>query len=183
MIQKLKPKRCKVCNEVFTPNKPLVPVCGYKCAIEYNKLVKSKQKKEFEKVEVLHNEEKKLKASLLNTKMQVHAYVRERDKGKPCISCGVAWRDNFEAGHHYSANSFLTLKFNLDNIHGQCKFCNNFKEGNFDNYALNLPFRIGIKKYNDLQSLAAIDKQFSKVWNLENLKEIRNKIKLLKNSL
>ncbi|MFA9202355.1 MAG: recombination protein NinG, partial [Candidatus Nanopelagicaceae bacterium] len=35
MEYKIKPRRCKVCNEVFTPNRPLVPVCSPKCAIEY----------------------------------------------------------------------------------------------------------------------------------------------------
>lgn len=142
-----------------------------------------KPRLEFEKVQQENKEKKGISGALLVTKTLVHAYVRERDKNKPCISCGCQWNSDFQAGHHYAAGSFETLRFNLDNIHGQCQQCNLYKEGNFDNYALNLPFRIGIKKYNDLQSLASIDKQFSKVWNLENLKEIREKVKILKKSL
>jgi hypothetical protein len=134
---------------------------------------------ELEKADKEHKEKKGISGALLITKTVVHAYVRKRDQGKPCISCGCNWNPEFEAGHHYSANSFTTLKFNLDNIAGQCFFCNNKLEGNFSNYALNLPKRIGVERYNELVRLASIDKQFSKVWDLENLKEIRENIKKL----
>ena len=132
---------------------------------------------ELEKAHKEHKEKKGIAGALLVTKTIVHAYVRKRDQGKPCISCGCNWNPEFEAGHHYSANSFTTLKFNLDNIAGQCFFCNNKLEGNFSNYALNLPKRIGNERYNELVRLASIDKQFSKIWDLENLKEIRDNIK------
>jgi hypothetical protein len=139
----------------------------------------TKPRIELEQAERQHKEKKGIAGALLVTKTIVHAYVRKRDKGKQCISCGCNWNPEFEAGHHYSANSFLTLKFNLDNIHGQCFFCNNKLEGNFQNYALNLPNRIGVERYNELVRLASIDKQFSKIWNLENLKEIRDNVKEL----
>jgi len=179
----MKAKKCRNCLEKFEPKNSLQVVCGIKCSIEYNKTKKEKQAVKFKEFELEHKEEKSLKASLINTRIQVHEYIRLRDKGKNCISCNTTWKSDFEAGHHYSAASFLTLKFNLDNIHGQCVFCNQYKDSNFANYALNIPYRIGIKKYNDLQSLASIDKQFSKVWNLENLKEIRENVKKLRKDL
>jgi hypothetical protein len=179
----MKAKKCRNCLEKFEPKNSLQVVCGVKCSIEYNKTKKEKQSVKFKEFEQEHKEEKSLKASLINTKMQVHEYVRLRDRGKSCISCGVAWTPYFQCGHHYKSETFTTLRFNLDNLHGQCQRCNLFLEGAFDNYALNLPFRIGIKRYNDLQSLASIDKQFSKVWNLENLKEIRENVKKLRKSL
>jgi hypothetical protein len=179
----MKAKKCRNCLEKFEPKNSLQVVCGVKCSIEYNKTKKEKQAVKFKEYEQEHRNEKKLKASLLNTKVQVHEYVRLRDKGKNCISCGTAWTPDFQCGHHYKSETFTTLRFNLDNLHGQCQRCNLFLEGAFDNYALNMPFRIGIKKYNDLQSLASIDKQFSKVWNLENLKEIREKVKKLRKDL
>ena len=142
-----------------------------------------KPRLEFEKAEKDLKEKKGISGALLVTKTLVHAYVRERDKGKPCISCGTPWNSDFQCGHHYKSETFVTLRFNLDNLNGQCQQCNLRKEGAFDNYALNLPYRIGIKKYNDLQSLASIDKQFSKVWNLENLKEIMENVKKLRKDL
>lgn len=132
---------------------------------------------ELEKAYKENKEKKGIAGALLVTKTLVHAYVRKRDQNKPCISCGCQWNDKFQAGHYYPAGSFETLKFNLDNINGQCEQCNLFKEGNFENYTLNLPKRIGKIRFDNLVKLAEIDKQFSKVWNLENLKEIRDNIK------
>jgi hypothetical protein len=134
---------------------------------------------EFEKAHKEHIEKKGISGALLVTKTLVHAYVRKRDEGKNCISCGCQWNSEFQAGHYYSAGSFETLKFNLDNINGQCEKCNLFKSGNFENYTLNLPKRISIDSFNNLVKLAEVDKQFSKVWNLQNLKEIRENIKKL----
>ena len=179
----MKKKTCKQCKCKYEPTRPLSVVCSPKCAYEYVKTTKQKKQKEFEVVECKYNDEKKLTASLLNTKTQVHAYVRKRDEGKPCISCGVPYSKDFQCGHHYSSNSFVTLRYNLNNLNGQCKRCNLFLEGNFDNYALNLPDRIGKESYNKLVELAGVDKQFQKVWNLENLKEIRDNIKRLNKQL
>ena len=134
---------------------------------------------ELEKAHKENKEKKGIAGALLVTKTLVHAYVRKRDQNKPCISCGCQWNDKFQAGHYYPGGSFETLKFNLDNINGQCIQCNLFNEGNFENYTLKLPERIGKERFDNLVRLASIDKQFSKVWNLENLKEIRDNIKKL----
>ena len=139
-----------------------------------------KPRVEFERFEKDYNDSNDLKKAKTVTKVVVHSYIRKRDKGKPCISCGCDWNDTFEAGHHYKSETFETLKYNLDNINGQCFYCNNRLEGNFEYYALNLPKRIGLERYNELVRLASIDKHFEKVWNVENLKEIRNQVKLLK---
>ena len=136
-----------------------------------------KPRLELQKAIKLDKDTKTLKASLINTKMQVHAYIRERDKYKPCISCGVEWNSDFQAGHHYKSETFETLKYHLHNINGQCKRCNLFLDGAFDNYSLNLPNRIGQENYNALVRLAETDKHHSKVWNVENLKEVRKLLK------
>lgn len=118
-----------------------------------------------------------LKSAHVNTRMQVHAFVRERDKGKPCISCNAPYNNSFQAGHFYKSETFTTLKYHLDNIHGQCERCNLFMEGNFDNYSLNLPNRIGNERFNALVFLAAQDKHQEKVWDLDKLKEVRKALK------
>ena len=178
-----KSKNCIECSKSFQQYNSLQRSCSVDCAILYSKkhigIKRNKDILSYENAKVIDKYEKQLKASLINTKMQVHSFVRERDKFKPCISCGVQWNDLFQCGHHYKSETFETLKFNLDNLSGQCRKCNLFLEGNFDNYALNLPNRIGEERYNELVRLAGIDKQFSKVWNLENLKDIRNNLKRL----
>jgi hypothetical protein len=178
--------KCKYHKEKFVPKYPFQKFClsDEECIKAFNEWVKeekekkkAKANKDFEIAEIKDKEEKKLKASLINTKTQVHAYVRNRDKGKPCISCGTNWNQDFQCGHHYKSETFITLRFNLDNLHGQCRRCNLHLEGAFDNYALNLPNRIGIERYNKLVELASVDKQFEKVWNVDNLKEVRMLLK------
>jgi hypothetical protein len=134
---------------------------------------------ELEKAHKEHKEKKGIAGALLITKTVVHAYVRKRDEGKPCIACGCQWSNDFHASHYYPSGSFETLKFHLDNIHSGCQKCNLFLEGNFESYTLNLPKRIGKERFDNLVGLAEVDKQFSKVWNLDNLKEIRENIKKL----
>jgi hypothetical protein len=134
---------------------------------------------ELEKAHKEHKEKKGIAGALLITKTVVHAYVRKRDEGKPCIACGCQWSNDFQAGHYYPAGSFETLRFNLDNIHSQCVKDNLYNNGAFENYTLNLPKRIGSDRFDNLVKLAEIDKQFSKIWDLEKLKEIRENIKKL----
>jgi len=143
-----------------------------------------KPRLELEQRQTQETEEKRLKASKINTRMQVHAYIRKRDEGKPCISCGCNWNISFEAGHFFKAETFETLKYHLDNIHGQCFRCNRFVEdGNHQEYSLRLPSRIGQERFNELVRLASIDKQFSKVWDLDSLKEIRKEVSELSKSI
>ena len=138
---------------------------------------------EFEKAERDHKDTSALKTALKLTKTVVHAYVRQRDTGRPCISCGEPWRPDFQAGHYHKSELYETLKFHLDNIHGQCPGCNIHKDGNLEQYNINLPLRIGSERFSDLQALAQIDKHQVKVWNIENLKEIREKVKKLTKEL
>ena len=139
-----------------------------------------KPRKDFEKVQSEDKERSALKQAHSTTKTVVHAYVRERDKGKPCISCGNDWKPNFQAGHGYKAETYETLKYHLHNVNGQCEQCNLRKDGDFAGYSLNLPDRIGLENYNELVRLAGIDKQRSKVWNVDNLKELRDMVKKIK---
>jgi protein-arginine kinase activator protein McsA len=169
---------CTKCYACFLMDTEIGKIIMHKAILKA-----SKPRIELEQANKEYLQKKGINGALLVTKTVLHAYVRERDKFKNCISCGCQWNDKFQAGHFYAAGSFETLKFNLDNINGQCQKCNLFDSGNFDNYALNLPNRIGLERYNELVKLAGIDKQFIKVWNLENLREIRENIKILKKSI
>jgi len=178
--------KCKYHKEKFIPKYPFQKFClsDDECIKAFNEFVKAEKEKQrvkqseaFEKAKQEDDYEKKRTASLKNTKTQVHTYIRNRDKGKPCISCGTQWNDTFQCGHHYKSETFETLRFNLDNLHGQCRRCNLHLDGAFDNYALNLPKRIGKERYDNLVSLAEVDKQFEKVWNVDNLREVRKLLK------
>jgi len=108
-----------------------------------------------------------------NVRNVCHEYIRLRDKGKPCISCGQPWHSDFQAGHYYKAELFSTLKYVEYNIHSQCQGCNLRKEGNLSQYAVNLPKRIGNQKYLELKNWASTDKQTNVKWDRQRLNEIR----------
>ena len=79
----------------------------------------------------------------LKKKLQilVNAYVRKRDEGKPCISCGR--HEPLEAGHYYPVKGYDGLRFDLDNIHGECARCNRFDDAHLIGYTKNIEQRIG----------------------------------------
>jgi hypothetical protein len=85
------------------------------------------------------------------------AYIRKRDTGLPCISCGS--RNVTDGGHYYSAGNYPALEFNANNVHGQCRKCNMFLSGNLIEYRKGLIEKIGCDGVEELDTLAAIYKQ------------------------
>jgi len=55
-------------------------------------------------------------------------YIRERDKDKPCITCGV-YSAKKDCGHFLSRRHEAT-RYDERNSHGQCQKCNRFEYGN-----------------------------------------------------
>jgi hypothetical protein len=73
----------------------------------------------------------------------VNAYVRQRDAGLPCISCGKPDTGARDAGHFFTVGARPELRFDLDNIHAQCVQCNQHKHGNVAFYRIGLTTKIG----------------------------------------
>lgn len=98
-----------------------------------------------------------------------NSYIRERDKYKPCISCGAqAGKYTITAGHyHPSTNKSVT--FNEDNLHGQCWFnCNSSKSGNLIEYRKGLIERIGLERLEMLE----IEARKQKKYTIPEIKEL-----------
>lgn len=98
----------------------------------------------------------KAKTSTLKAKAirVFNAWIRKRDEGKPCISCGKY--STLQAGHFKSAGRANHLRFNEDNVHGQCVHCNYFEQQSDTLYRKNLIEKIGIERVEKLDQLAAI---------------------------
>lgn len=124
----------------------------------------------------------KLTDHLNNTKTVVHQMVRERDRGLPCISCGVPYSIDFQAGHCFASGDYNSIRFHFDNIHGQCGKCNLLKDGNESEYRLRLSKRIGSERFKNLVMLAGVDKKTTKKWTRDELHMIRKEAKeIIKN--
>lgn len=69
-----------------------------------------------------------------------------------CISCGQP-KELFEmhAGHFFPVGGHEAVRFNEDNVHGQCKYCNYFKHGNPVAYKKNLIKKIGQERFDKLE--------------------------------
>jgi hypothetical protein len=108
----------------------------------------------------------------LKKKLQLvfNAYIRARDKGKPCISCGLP--KDLQAGHFYSVRMYDGLRFNEDNCHGECAGCNGFNDMHLLNYNANLIERIGWDKYNHLHVLAHDYKAEGYKWSRSELMDL-----------
>tara|TARA_X000000950_G_scaffold65844_1_gene81053 strand:+ start:1288 stop:1707 length:420 start_codon:yes stop_codon:yes gene_type:complete len=106
-----------------------------------------------------------------------HKYIRNRDRGKPCISCGR--HTTLQAGHYYSAGQHPSVRFDPDNVHGQCLQCNYFKHGNLINYSHNIIDRIGEKRFNNLKLKIDLSKRARFKWSKFYLIDVIEKYKEL----
>ena len=100
-----------------------------------------------------------------------NAYIRARDQGKPCISCGAL--TELEAGHYLSIGARPELRFNENNVQGQCNHCNVTLSGNQKNYRIGLIGRIGYKAVLELER-----NHEPKHYTVEDLKEVAIKYKI-----
>ena len=90
-------------------------------------------------------------------------YIRLRDKKKPCLSCGKY--TTLEAGHYYSAGHYSMLRFDEDNIWGQCSRCNRHLHGNLIEYRKGLVSRIGEEGIKALDNKQAAYKAMNFKWD------------------
>lgn len=97
-------------------------------------------------------------------------YVRIRDKDKPCISCGNYF-DTKDAGHFYATSGYSGLRFDEDNVHGECARCNRFDESHLIGYAENLKVKIGESDYQALKERAEEYKRSGVKWSRIELRE------------
>lgn len=81
-----------------------------------------------------------------------NAYIRKRDEGQPCISCGKPYGTfTNSAGHYFPGGSNPSIRFDEDNVHLQCWFdCNKNRHGNQAEYLPNLIKKIGQKRFDEL---------------------------------
>jgi len=184
--------KCKHCGDYQIRDKvkktPFGNFCSSNHAIEFaqdkykrdierkkKKAEQSQVKKEKAVRTDLKGRKEKLKsASDWNKEAQaaVNKYIRFRDHGKSCISCGHISEQKrggtMEAGHYRSRGSASHLRFNLLNIFLQCSRCNRYLSGNVVEYRKELINRIGVERVELLEN----DNQPRK-FDIEYLKRVK----------
>jgi hypothetical protein len=155
----MKLHKCKVCKTPYTKVRPLQvvcsPACGLTLAREKTAKFKELEAKAEKKVIKAKLDGMKTRPELLkDTQTAFNAYVRYRDMGKPCISCGrpdTGEPNSRDCGHYRSVGSAPHMRFMENNAHGQCKFCNRHLAGNHVEYRKGLIERIGLRQVEVLE--------------------------------
>ena len=158
----MKQKTCQWCREPFTPARSLQKVCAPLCA---SRLVEARADKKRAKAKAAESRQDRARRRALKTIPELIAeaqhdfnrYVRLRDAGRGCISCGANLQSGgvgggFDCGHYRSRGAAGHLRFHEDNAHGQCKRCNRRLSGNVACFRLGLAGRIGDERLAALEA-------------------------------
>jgi hypothetical protein len=181
-----KPKVCKGCRNKFKPIRPFQEACGVLCAIQVSQAKKAKKAKQESKERRRETKQRKerLKTTgdhLKEAQTAFNAFIRERDKDEPCISCGRHHQGQYHAGHYRSVGSTPELRFCEDNVQKQCAPCNNHLSGNPIEYRIRLVEKIGLARVEWIEG--SHDPARYRIDDAKRIKqEYKDKLKELKNA-
>jgi hypothetical protein len=180
----VKAKACTApgCCREFVPARPMQSVCSPRCA---KRKVDAAKRAERQSVKARKEKLKRIPDLIREAQTAFNAFIRARDKGKPCICCGrfpegsALTGGDWDCGHYRSTGSASHLRFHEDNAHRQLKVCNRHGAGRAVDYRIGLIARIGLARVEALEASNEPHK-----WTREELIAIRDtyraKLKALK---
>ena len=170
--------KCKNCKQKFEPIRFNMKYCTEtECLRAFSEEIKAKTWKATQTR--MKNDLKTTQDWLKEAQTIFNHFIRLRDNGLWCISCGLPPKKK-NAGHYFSSGGHSNVRFDEDNVHLQCEACNTYLSGNLLNYQIGIQKRIGAQKLLELQERAHTEKR----WSVDELKEIiriyKNKVNQLK---
>lgn len=142
-------RKCRTCGEKYSPVMPLQTACCIAHAIEQAKAARAKREANEDKAK---REKLKSRATWMREAQAVfNRFIRARDEGQPCISCGRHHQGQIHAGHYLSTGARPELRFDERNVHAQCAPCNNHLSGNIALYRIALISKIGLAAVEELE--------------------------------
>ena len=197
MPKKIYSRKCLYCGVEFMPRNSKQVVCSYFCDLELmKKQSKAKYEAELEKLRYATKKDKsrlkreenakfkqlkdKVKQDsyqkrLILAKNVFQAWIRQRDKYLPCISCGIK-EATWNAGHYKKAEIYSGVIFDEINANKQCVYCNKWLDGNLDKYREGLVKKYGEEVVKDLEKRADESRQYK--YTDGELKAIKKKYKI-----
>lgn len=128
----------------------------------------------------INNKYKGRSISWLEDKLQdlVNAKVRKRDSVNGffiCISCQELKPINqMNSGHYFAKEFYKSVRFDLDNMHGQCVRCNKYLSANLIPYRANLLLKIGEHRLQQLEEKAALKGfKYSREFLIEQIEKMK----------
>lgn len=174
-----RPKKCKVCGNKFQPTRSIQPTCeNFDCKLAYGVQAAKKSKATRARKEAREHREAKVRAKPRSKWMQeaqaaFNRWIRLRDAGQPCISCGRHHQGQHHAGHYRSTKAAPELRFEENNVHLQCQPCNTHLSGNIVEYRKSLIQKIGLLGFGGVEWLEGPHEP--KHYTIEDLKAIKEK--------
>ena len=152
----IRPKTCRVCKCKFQPRMSLATVCGVPCAQALAVSIRGKAAKVAAVKERKDTKDKLNKLKSRSTwakeaQTAFNAWVRARDAGSACISCGRHHQGQNHAGHYLSVGARPELRYEPLNVWLQCAPCNTHLSGNAVLYRQALLLKIGAEKLDWLE--------------------------------
>lgn len=149
-----KQKRCKSpeCRQSFQPRNSMQAVCSPRCGLALAAVERKRKEAKLAREDRRNTRERKEKLKTRadyaeDAQKAFNAWIRERDAGQPCISCGTTADVQFCAGHYRTVGACPELRYEPLNVHRQCnKNCNLEKSGNIVEYRIRLVQKIGADK-------------------------------------
>jgi hypothetical protein len=154
----LKPRKCAVCKTVFRPLRSMQKVCSPACSLGWARKLAEQKAARAKRDERKSLREKLEKAKtrgqhLKELQTAFNAWIRARDAGLPCISCGrpASWQGQWDAGHYRSVGSNPASRFDPLNVNKQCGPCNVHLSGDLIRYRAGLVKKIGLEAVERLE--------------------------------
>ena len=152
-VKQPRPKKCSVpqCRASFVPRESFQTWCSPDCAVV---IARGKQEKKRKSLALVERREIKVRKEKLksradhlkDTQQAFNAWIRARDAGQPCISCGTTADVQYCAGLYRTTAAAPELRFEPLNVNLQCnRNCNMGKSGNLLGYRPGLIKKIGIE--------------------------------------
>jgi hypothetical protein len=177
---------CAHCRQKFQPDRPSQIVhaeCVEAWALaqsakrERENAKKARAAAKVERVETRRRKEsiKTIPQLIKEAQFAFNAFIRARDRVRPCICCGRTEQMGYglsshgwDCGHYRSTGSASHLRFNEDNAHRQLVICNRHGAGRAVDYRIGLIARIGLARVEALESDNSVHK-----WTAESLRAIK----------
>ncbi len=180
-----KSKTCAnpACSTQFVPSQLGQKVCGYKCGLAIKDVNHDRAKKALAQIgrKEIRSAKERIKTRgdhMREAQAAFNTWIRHRDVGQPCVSCGRHHNGQWHAGHYRTVGGNPELRFEPLNVWKQCAPCNNHKSGDIVNYRIELVKRIGAARVEWLEG-----PHEPKRYTTEDLKEIKARYRALTKEL
>lgn len=159
--------RCKNCKDKFEPirfnhkfclNDECIKAFVEEVKVQSWKVTKTRMK----------NDLKTTQDWLKEAQIIFNQFIRLRDNGLPCISCGQKINGVKHASHYLSSGGHSAVRFHEDNVWVSCYKCNVMLSGNQIQYRRSLIKKIGVERVEWLEENGSKVKK----WTIEELKEL-----------